>query len=278
MVVRLSAALCGVAMIFALSFAMAKAATTHADRSSAKKSEKKFEKKSEKKSESHKAANKESAKAAPLPAPKPKPVPKPVPKPALDANGAVANPLAGHVFVSRRAPFLCSPRPLTFVERFQPAQLIISTAIIKKTDAEELGIGIIGTASMYNPYRPGYKEGGIETASGELYDPAAWTAAIQTDLRGDFGGVQYGRDYKPAYALVESGDKRIVVKINDVGPLTPGRVIDLNQQAMHYFDPSLARGLVSDIQVTPLPGEGWVPGPVERDMQVLSAKSADARY
>jgi peptidoglycan lytic transglycosylase len=256
MVVRLSAALCGVAMIFALSVAMAKTSSTHAEKSSSKKSA------------NGKSAHEKSAKAAPLPPA----------KPALDANGAVANPLARHVFVSRRAPFLCSPRPLTFVERFQPAQLIISTAIIKETDAEELGIGIIGTASMYNPYRPGYKEGGIETASGELYDPAAWTAAIQTDLRGDFGGVQYGRDYKPAYALVESGDKRIVVKINDVGPLTPGRVIDLNQQAMHYFDPSLARGLVSDIQVTPLPGEGWVPGPVERDLQVLSAKSADARY
>jgi rare lipoprotein A len=42
---------------------------------------------------------------------------------------------------------------------------------------------IVGTASTYNPYRPGYREGGPETASGERYDPSAWTAAIQTGLR-----------------------------------------------------------------------------------------------
>ena len=47
---------------------------------------------------------------------------------------------------------------------------------------------IVGTASMYNPFRSGYREGGIETASGERYNPSAWAAAIQTDLREKFGG------------------------------------------------------------------------------------------
>jgi rare lipoprotein A len=59
---------------------------------------------------------------------------------------------------------------------------------------------IVGTASTYNPYRPGYREGGPETASGERYDPSAWTAAIQTGLREKFGGVHGGR---ARYALVE---------------------------------------------------------------------------
>jgi rare lipoprotein A len=49
---------------------------------------------------------------------------------------------------------------------------------------------IVGVASEYNPFRPGYREGGAETASGERYDPEAWTAAIQTDLRAMFGGVR----------------------------------------------------------------------------------------
>jgi hypothetical protein len=34
------------------------------------------------------------------------------------------------------------------------------------------------------------------------------------------------------------------VKINDVGPLEPGRVIDLNEQTMRYFDPGMRRGLI----------------------------------
>ena len=44
---------------------------------------------------------------------------------------------------------------------------------------------VVGTVSTYNPYRDG-NEGGAQTASGELYDPAAWTAAIKTDLRNQF--------------------------------------------------------------------------------------------
>ena len=64
---------------------------------------------------------------------------------------------------------------------------------------------IVGTASTYNPYRPGYREGGPETCSGERYDPSGWTAAIQTDLREKFGGVHGG---KARYALVEGGKRR----------------------------------------------------------------------
>ena len=41
------------------------------------------------------------------------------------------------------------------------------------------GAAIVGAASMYNPYRPGWQEGGPNTASGERYDPSAWAAAIQ---------------------------------------------------------------------------------------------------
>jgi rare lipoprotein A len=52
---------------------------------------------------------------------------------------------------------------------------------------------IVCTASTYNPYKPGYREGGPETASGERYDPSAWTVAIQTDLREKFGGVHGGK-------------------------------------------------------------------------------------
>jgi rare lipoprotein A len=129
----------------------------------------------------------------------------------------------------------------------------------------ERGAPVRGVASMYNPYRPGWREGGKTTASGERYDPVAWTAAIKTGLRDQFGGVRYGKDYRPVYALVESSDKQVIVKINDVGPLTPGRVVDLNERAMQYFDPTLERGLIRSVKVTPLMGTYWIPGPVRRE-------------
>jgi rare lipoprotein A len=119
---------------------------------------------------------------------------------------------------------------------------------------------IVGTASMYDPTRPGYKPGNGETASGERYNPSAWAAAIQINLRGKFGGVRGGT--KPSYALVEGDGKKVVVKINDVGPLEPGRVIDFDRQTMRYFDSSLQRGLIHNVKVTPLPGDHYAVGPV----------------
>jgi hypothetical protein len=62
-------------------------------------------------------------------------------------------------------------------------------------------------------------------------------------------------------ALVTSADKQAIVKIDDVGPLEPGPVIDLNEQTMFYFDPSLRLGLIR-VTVTPLRGDDWSPGPV----------------
>jgi rare lipoprotein A len=136
------------------------------------------------------------------------------------------------------------------------------STVASRQAACDMGVTIVGTASMYDPFQPGNDEGGIKTASGELYDPIAWTAAIQTDLRETFGGVRHGKDYRPAYALVEVANKRAVIKINDVGPLKPGRVIDFNKQTMRYFDPTLQRGLFHSVRITPLPGDGWATGPI----------------
>jgi rare lipoprotein A len=138
-----------------------------------------------------------------------------------------------------------------------------SVALDQKGSAIGTGVTIVGVASTYNPYRPGRLEGGKETASGEPYDPIEWTAAIQTDLREKFGGVSYGKQYRPAYALVERADKRAIIRINDVGPLKPGRVIDFNEKTMRYFDPTLKLGLISDVMVTPLLGDDWPTGPLE---------------
>jgi rare lipoprotein A len=119
---------------------------------------------------------------------------------------------------------------------------------------------IVGAASMYNPFLSGYQEGGVETASAERYNPSAWAAAIQTELREKFGGVRPGS--RTSYALVEGVNKKVIVKINDVGPLKPGRIIDLDEPTMRYFDPSLRLGLIRNVKVTPLSGNDWSPGPI----------------
>ncbi len=138
-----------------------------------------------------------------------------------------------------------------------------SAGLDQKGKAAGRGVTIIGVASTYNPYRPGRQEGGKETASGEPYDPIEWAAAIQTDLREKFGGVSYGKQYRPAYALVEGADKKAIIKINDVGPLKAGRVIDFNEQTMRYFDPTLKLGLIRGVMITPLVGDDWPTGPIE---------------
>ena len=122
------------------------------------------------------------------------------------------------------------------------------------------GDAIVGAASTYNPFKPGKEEGGPKTASGERYDPSAWTAAIKTSLRRKFGGVGFGA--RPKYALVEAVGKKVIVKINDVGPLRPGRVIDFNERTMRHFDPSMDLGVIPDVKVSPLAGDNWTPGPV----------------
>ncbi len=135
---------------------------------------------------------------------------------------------------------------------------------------------IVGIASTYNPCVPGADSGGFETASGQFYDTNDWSAAIQIELRARFGGVRYGRNYRRAYALIESDGKRVIVKINDVGSLAPGRVIDLNERAMRYFDPSLALGLLANARITPLEGDDWTPGPVP-DGPTIDVRPADRK-
>jgi rare lipoprotein A len=136
----------------------------------------------------------------------------------------------------------------------------IGAAHSNDVDQAASGAAIVGAASMYNPYKPGWREGGLSTASGERYDPFEWAAAIKTSLRQKFGGVQYGAS--PKFALVEAAGKKVIVKINDVGPLMPGRVIDFNERTMRHFDPSLQLGVVYGVRVTPLSGDHWTPGPI----------------
>jgi rare lipoprotein A len=133
------------------------------------------------------------------------------------------------------------------------------------------GEEFIGIASTYNPNDPKDRFAGSgQTSTGERYDGDNWTAAIRTDLRWHFGGVRYGRNYQPVFALVEGAGKKVIVRINDVGPLRPGRIIDLNARTMRYFDPSLKAGLIQDVKVTPLFADDLAVGPVESPQTTLA--------
>jgi rare lipoprotein A len=147
------------------------------------------------------------------------------------------------------------------------AVMLLAVCTANPSDAIEL----TGLASTYNPYRkgPGYLEFG--TSSGERYNPNAWTAAIQIDLRCAFGCVHYGRHYKPSFALVEYHGKRIIVRINDVGPLRPGRIIDLSERSMRYFDSTMRLGVLMGVRVTLLSGDDWVTGPLAVPRSMISA-------
>ncbi len=102
-----------------------------------------------------------------------------------------------------------------------------------------LGDPVVGAASMYNPFKPGKEEGRSEHSLRERYDPPVWAAAIKTNLRPPkFGGVQF--ECEAEVCLVEAVGKKVIVKINDVGPLRPGRIIDFNERTMRHFDPSLS--------------------------------------
>lgn len=162
--------------------------------------------------------------------------------------------------VFRLSAAICGAAITLAVSSVAMAHNEIRTVHSSAVDNAASGAPIVGTASMYNPYRPGYREGGVNTASGERYDPSAWAAAIKTNLRNKFGGVQYGA--RPRYALVEGAGKKAIIKINDVGPLTPGRIIDFNERTMRHFDPSLRLGVIYRVKVTPLSGDDWTPGPI----------------
>jgi len=114
-----------------------------------------------------------------------------------------------------------------------------------------------GTASWY-----GRKDGfhGNRTSSGEIFDTDKLTAAIQIGLRDEFGGVS--RKSQLYYAKVTNIDngKSVIVKINDVGPLSSGGVIDLSEAAFKRIaSGGLGQGRLYNVTVEkmgPAPREG----------------------
>ena len=196
-------------------------------------------------------------------------------------------------FLTQASPEEVRPTTASFKDRFEIAQpsrvreILAALSYAPQTEPMKASLPrrqkivpaakpIVGIASMYNPTDPKDMDAGNEElASGEKYDPNGWTAAIRTDLRAQFGGVRFGKNYQPSFALVTNGDKQLIVKINDIGPLKRGRIIDLNVRAMRYFDPTLKLGLIGKVSVTPLAGQDVALGPVDDNPPVAVASRFD---
>jgi rare lipoprotein A len=127
---------------------------------------------------------------------------------AEDAAPAVAavHPIAADVSLPRFQPAV------------QPAPLVQSVPVVQDVSEaapediwEPVGRGV---ASWY-----GAKFAGRRTASGETFDPTEYTAAHRT--------LPFGSTVR----VTSDSGRSVVVRINDRGPFSPGRVIDVSQAA-----------------------------------------------
>lgn len=112
-----------------------------------------------------------------------------------------------------------------------------------------------GQASWYGP---GFE--GNSTSAGETFRTSKLTAAIQIGLRDEYGGVNRNSQLYYAKVTNTGNGKSVVVKINDVGPLAPGRIIDLSEAAFKRISTSggTREGLlnVTVEKMGPAPREG----------------------
>ncbi|HNR36497.1 MAG TPA: septal ring lytic transglycosylase RlpA family protein [Candidatus Hydrogenedentes bacterium] len=76
-----------------------------------------------------------------------------------------------------------------------------------------------GKASYYT-----VSSSGVRTASGDRLNDALYTCAMR---KGDFGAY---------YLVVAENGNSVVCKLNDRGPYTKGRVVDLSEAAMRQLD------------------------------------------
>jgi rare lipoprotein A len=144
--------------------------------------------------------------AASEPAPAPATAPAPPPVAVKPAPPAAAPP--------RRDPPDAVPRVVAIPQRAPNVPYEIKGELYAPESAD-VPIAETGIASWY-----GHPFHGRRTATGEVYDMHAMTAAHKTMPL-------------PSYALVRNprNKREVVVRVNDRGPFKPGRIIDLSHAA-----------------------------------------------
>ncbi len=116
----------------------------------------------------------------------------------------------------------------------KPVKASLAVQVPNKAEAKPYQVG---NASWY-----GQLFQGKETASGEMYDMYGFTAAHKELPLGTWVKVTNLRN-----------DRTVIVRINDRGPVTPGRVLDLSYRAAKELNMA-GRGVVKvRIDVIPSP-------------------------
>ena len=152
-----------------------------------------------------------------------------VPKPlkAMLAGAAVLIALGGALapgYAEEAAP---APAPAIPEEVELPR--FVAEPVVMETEALEEEAAEADTGEMWEPHSTGVasyyaaKFDGRRTASGETFRNGGYTAAHRT--------LPFG-----TMVRVTRGDREVVVKINDRGPFTAGRVIDVSRAAARDLD------------------------------------------
>ena len=105
---------------------------------------------------------------------------------------------------------------------------------------------VTGKASYYGP---GFY--GNTTSQGDPnFTSQGYTAAIRKDLRKQFGAGTYGKSGLARVTNLNNG-RSIIVKVNDVGPLPTGRVVDLSEKSFRALSSggTLTEGLLNNVKV-----------------------------
>jgi len=108
-----------------------------------------------------------------------------------------------------------APAPIAIID--DEIQAAETAALEAEQAVEQLGTG---TASWY-----GKEFTGRRTASGERFDPSGYTAAHRS--------LPFGSRVRVTHTRT---GKSVVVRINDRGPFSHGRLIDLSQAAASELD------------------------------------------
>ena len=137
--------------------------------------------------------------------------------PALaEDEGVTPTPVVAIAEDASQPRFTPTPEPAAPGARFGEAFAPFDDPAIEPVQPSPEDIGTAITGGVASWYGPGFA--GRRTASGERFNPSEYTAAHRT--------LPFGSRVR-----VSMNGRSVVVRINDRGPFTAGRVIDLSQAA-----------------------------------------------
>jgi peptidoglycan lytic transglycosylase len=142
------------------------------------------------------------------------------PKNAKEIEPMFATPHVLLGFSDRRSFLLAMCLGLLFSQGCAMLQRATTKPTIKKSPPVQAKLPQTGKASWYGPQHQGKR-----TASGEIFDRALFTAAHPT--------LPFGTKVKVTNL---ANGKSVEVKINDRGPFTKDRIIDLSQAAANALE------------------------------------------